>query len=129
GPIQLAAMPGSFHAQPTLSSPQIGPADGGGAGTHDLRPAGQSSGPCPASGGGQELSTTLSQGCPDASRRRRGDSSVHGVSHEALAAIALNEPTGAFDAGDRPPHRCRGDLPKPGFADSFGRRGSHGTAG
>src|SRR5690606_21182155 len=46
----------------------------------------------------------------------------------ALAAVALDEPVGAVDAGDRPANGRGRDLPEPGLADSLGRRGPHGTA-
>lgn len=54
---------------------------------------------------------------------------MHVAPDGTFATAALNELVGTPDARDRPPDRCRGDLPKRSLIDWFGKRRAQEAAG
>ena len=58
------------------------------------------------------LGAQVAQGLRAAGSRRGRPAGVHGVSRRALDQAALDQPAGARQPRDRPPHRRRRDLPQ-----------------
>jgi putative transposase len=64
---------------------------------------------------------------PGCSRRPAGHPRVLRVPGRALAQAALDEPAGALEQRDRPPHRCRWHLPRRRLPDPARRDALHRT--